>query len=129
LPNYALFGLPVASMLSPGALVAVWVTHRPRFIAYVRTTLFAAWGVHPIGQWYWLKVSANVKQGCDVWGDSPHPQASCVCVCLCLCVCVCLCLCLCVYACVPVCVCTCVCVPVYVCARVCGVGHAGDGDG
>ena len=61
-PNFDLFKLPVAELVSgrAGALVAVWVTNRPRFIEFVQTSLFAAWGLAPVALWHWLKVRSRL---------------------------------------------------------------------
>ena len=45
-------------LASDAALVAVWVTNRPRFVEFVQTDLFAAWGVTPVARWFWVKVPA-----------------------------------------------------------------------
>ena len=49
--------LPVGRMLAPSGLVAVWVTNKRKFVNMVTETLFPSWGVQPVAEWLWLKVS------------------------------------------------------------------------
>ncbi|KAI9339563.1 MT-A70-domain-containing protein, partial [Zopfochytrium polystomum] len=56
---YSLFTLPVPSLLSQTAVVAVWITNRPRVARFVRNKLFPAWGLEPVATWVWLKVTRN----------------------------------------------------------------------
>ncbi|AEO55267.1 hypothetical protein MYCTH_37752 [Thermothelomyces thermophilus ATCC 42464] len=59
--------VPVASRLSPGGLVAVWVTNAARFADLLLGTggggggrgLFSEWDVEPVGEWTWLKITAG----------------------------------------------------------------------
>ncbi|KAL2189715.1 MT-A70-domain-containing protein [Thermothelomyces heterothallicus CBS 203.75] len=58
--------VPVASRLSPGGLVAVWVTNAARSADLLLGTggggdrgLFSEWGVEPVGEWTWLKITAG----------------------------------------------------------------------
>ncbi|KAL2156943.1 hypothetical protein VTH06DRAFT_1871, partial [Thermothelomyces fergusii] len=60
--------VPVASRLAPGGLVAVWVTNAARTADLLLGTagpaagggggVFAEWGVEPVGEWVWLKITA-----------------------------------------------------------------------
>ncbi|KAI8820561.1 MT-A70-domain-containing protein [Fimicolochytrium jonesii] len=54
---YTLFTLPLPSLLAPGALIAVWVTNKPKYQTFVREKLFPAWGVGVEAEWYWVKVT------------------------------------------------------------------------
>ncbi|KAL2120671.1 hypothetical protein VTJ04DRAFT_4698 [Mycothermus thermophilus] len=65
-----LSSIPVASRLAPGGLVAVWVTNSPACLELLTGSggggsggdgagLFAEWGVEPVGEWVWLKVTSS----------------------------------------------------------------------
>ena len=69
LPNFALFQLPIGELLAPAtsaraspALLALWVTNRPRFRAFAHEDLMRHWGTTVVATWYWLKVG-------DAWED------------------------------------------------------------
>ncbi|KAI8062879.1 MT-A70-like protein [Gongronella butleri] len=67
---YDLFKIPMASLLEPGGLVAVWVTNKPKFRRFIQDKLFPAWGVACVGEWVWVKVT---NDGSPVFPlDSPH---------------------------------------------------------
>lgn len=67
IPNYDLFRLPVKDLLaSEVALVALWVTNRPRFIEFAQTDLFAAWGLTPVARWFWMKVLPREQEAASV---------------------------------------------------------------
>jgi len=67
IPNYDLFRLPVKDLLaSEVALVALWVTNRPRFIDFAQTDLFAAWGLTPVARWFWMKVLPLEQEAANV---------------------------------------------------------------
>ncbi|KAE9221594.1 hypothetical protein PF004_g13017 [Phytophthora fragariae] len=40
-------------------ILAVWVTNRPRYMAYLRDQALPAWGFTYHASWYWLKLSKN----------------------------------------------------------------------
>ena len=46
------------SILLPNAVVAVWVTNDPKISNFVLSALFPQWGVSPICQWAWVKVTS-----------------------------------------------------------------------
>lgn len=48
--------LPVASLVAPCGLVAVWVTNKRKLVEAVRERLFPYWGVQPLAEWIWIKV-------------------------------------------------------------------------
>ncbi|KAI5845009.1 MT-A70-domain-containing protein, partial [Morchella snyderi] len=56
---HELLQLPLGPALAPGALVAVWITNKPRHRAFVVERLFARWGVVEAGEWVWLKVTGG----------------------------------------------------------------------
>lgn len=54
--------VPVAASLAAGGLVAVWVTNdggRGASALAGRGGVFDEWGVEPVGEWTWLKVTAG----------------------------------------------------------------------
>ncbi|KAK0636948.1 hypothetical protein B0T17DRAFT_520332 [Bombardia bombarda] len=54
--------IPVASHLAPGGLVAVWVTNAARFsdlLLAPGSGIFSEWLVELVGEWTWLKVTAE----------------------------------------------------------------------
>ncbi|KAI8629531.1 MT-A70-domain-containing protein [Xylariaceae sp. FL1651] len=53
--------VPVLSHLKPGGLVAVWVTNKAAVTDLLTAPggIFAQWGVEPIGEWIWLKVTST----------------------------------------------------------------------
>ena len=55
-----LLSLPVPSLVSAGALVAVWVTNKRGVAWFVEHRLFPAWGVEMVGEWTWVKVRGGV---------------------------------------------------------------------
>jgi N6-adenosine-specific RNA methylase IME4 len=60
--------LPVTKLLSPTGLVAVWVTNKIAHIQFVRRSLFKAWGLTEVAEWWWIKVTSSghhvVEPGC-----------------------------------------------------------------
>lgn len=54
--NESLLDLPVASLLKPNALVAVWCTNAPEHREFVTSRLLPAWGCQHIATAYWLKL-------------------------------------------------------------------------
>lgn len=57
LPDWDLLQLPMSQVTKPSSLVVVWVTNRQQQHNFVRDTLFPAWNVCYLTQWFWLKVS------------------------------------------------------------------------
>ncbi|KAK3954614.1 MT-A70-domain-containing protein [Pseudoneurospora amorphoporcata] len=53
--------IPVASHLSEDGLVAVWVTNSARAAELLTCPqgIFDEWGVEPVGEWIWLKVTTG----------------------------------------------------------------------
>ncbi|KAI1845738.1 hypothetical protein JX266_008103 [Neoarthrinium moseri] len=51
--------IPVAAHLNPDGLVALWVTNKPAVIDLLRSPggIFDLWGLEPIGEWIWVKVT------------------------------------------------------------------------
>lgn len=56
LHHWQLQNIPIKDLLAPSGIVAVWITNRPKFIEYVRASLFNLWGLDEIGMWHWVKV-------------------------------------------------------------------------
>jgi N6-adenosine-specific RNA methylase IME4 len=57
-----LLSIPIKQHLSPGGLVAVWVTNAPRFTELLTDPhrgIFAEWGVELEDEWTWLKVTTH----------------------------------------------------------------------
>ncbi|KAI9208124.1 MT-A70-domain-containing protein [Polychytrium aggregatum] len=68
--HYDLFQLPVKRIANPGALIAVWVTNRPKLIRFVQEKLLPDWGATPVACWYWVKVTNSCE--CVVSMESLH---------------------------------------------------------
>lgn len=58
-----MLSLPVDRMLEQEGLVAIWVTNKRKLVELVRERLFPSWGVQPLAEWLWLKVS-NTGRAC-----------------------------------------------------------------
>jgi len=52
-----LLKIPIAQLLNPGALVAVWCTNSEKHISDLQNRLMPAWGIKPVASWCWLKVN------------------------------------------------------------------------
>ncbi|KAF2971087.1 hypothetical protein GQX73_g2427 [Xylaria multiplex] len=60
--------IPVASHLKPDGLVAIWVTNKAA-IADLLTApggVLAQWGLEPIGEWIWLKITSSGEPILDI---------------------------------------------------------------
>lgn len=59
--QHLLSGIPIAAHLKHDGLVAVWVTNKPAVIALVTSPggMFAQWGLEPVGEWIWLKITSS----------------------------------------------------------------------
>ncbi|KAI1409656.1 MT-A70 family [Hypoxylon sp. FL1857] len=59
--KYLLAQIPVASHLKPDGLVAVWVTNRAAVTDLLTSPsgIFSEWGIEPIGEWVWLKITSS----------------------------------------------------------------------
>jgi hypothetical protein len=51
-----LANIPVAILIAPGSLVAVWCTNSDSHLTSLCTEIFPAWDVEYVGKWFWLKV-------------------------------------------------------------------------
>lgn len=60
--------IPIASHLTPGGLVAVWITNKASVLELLTSPrgLFAEWGLELIGEWTWLKVTTAGEPTVDV---------------------------------------------------------------
>lgn len=56
---YTLFEIPMAKLLSSDALVAVWVTNRPKYKQFLTDKLFPSWNLEVVGEWYWMKMTTT----------------------------------------------------------------------
>ncbi len=54
---YDLFKIPLKRLVSPGSLVAVWITNHPKVCDFVKRRLFTDWGLELEGEWTWIKVT------------------------------------------------------------------------
>ncbi|XP_077365353.1 N(6)-adenine-specific methyltransferase METTL4 isoform X2 [Festucalex cinctus] len=72
LPSSQLKKLPVPCLASPDSLVVTWVTNRPSHLRFVREELYPHWGVEPVAQWFWVKVTADGQFVFPL--DSPHKK-------------------------------------------------------
>ena len=64
--------LPVPDLLAPGALVAIWVTNKQKYLRFTKTELFPHWSVELVAEWYWVKVTRKGELVTDL--DSPHKK-------------------------------------------------------
>ncbi|GLH06217.1 Uncharacterized protein GBIM_11711 [Gryllus bimaculatus] len=71
--NDSLKNLPIAELLSPDALVAVWCTNSDQNINALLTEVFPDWGVKYLGTWIWLKVTNSGEPIC-AFADPPKKQ-------------------------------------------------------
>ncbi|KAI8391261.1 MT-A70-like protein, partial [Radiomyces spectabilis] len=72
---YDLFKIPLSSLLRSDnsdnpALVAVWITNKPKFKRFVTDKLFPSWGLETVAEWHWLKVTTEGEPVMPL--DSPH---------------------------------------------------------
>ncbi|XP_051909655.1 N(6)-adenine-specific methyltransferase METTL4 isoform X2 [Hippocampus zosterae] len=72
LPSSQLKRLPIPRLASPDSLVVTWVTNRPSHLRFVRHELYPHWGVEPVAQWLWVKVTADGEFVFPL--DSPHKK-------------------------------------------------------
>ncbi|KAI9346945.1 MT-A70-domain-containing protein [Obelidium mucronatum] len=56
---YHLFKIPLQSHLAEGAVVVVWITHKPKYRAFVIEKLFSAWGLEFVAEWCWIKTTTK----------------------------------------------------------------------
>lgn len=59
--NEDIASIPVANLLGPDCLVAVWCTNSPSNIDALKNTIFPQWGVTYISTWYWLKITVDYQ--------------------------------------------------------------------
>ncbi|XP_062376756.1 N(6)-adenine-specific methyltransferase METTL4 isoform X2 [Sardina pilchardus] len=72
LPSTQLKQLPINLISSPECLVVTWVTNRPKHQRFVKEELYPHWGVKPLAEWLWVKVT---QAGDFVFPlDSPHKK-------------------------------------------------------
>jgi N6-adenosine-specific RNA methylase IME4 len=67
--------IPVASHLSSDGLVAVWVTNKPKAIDFLHSPkgMFALWGLEPVADWTWLKVTSQGEPVLDLGSQWRKP--------------------------------------------------------
>jgi N6-adenosine-specific RNA methylase IME4 len=66
LPHRRLLQLPLPQLMAPNALVALWVTTRPKLRRVVEQELLPAWGLRLLRVWWWLKVNADGSPVCPL---------------------------------------------------------------
>lgn len=61
-------GIPIASHLCPGGLVAVWITNKASIVELLtsRGGLFEQWGLQLAAEWTWVKITASGEPLFDV---------------------------------------------------------------
>ncbi|KAI9255462.1 MT-A70-domain-containing protein [Sporodiniella umbellata] len=69
---YDLFGLPIKDMIQDDTLVAVWVTNKPKFRAFIINKLFPSWQLECVSEWVWLKLTTQGE--CIFPLDSEHKK-------------------------------------------------------
>ncbi|KAI9014977.1 MT-A70-like protein [Gaertneriomyces semiglobifer] len=67
---YDLYRIPGKRLIAAGGYVAIWVTNNPKFCKFVYEKLFPTWGLVPVTEWFWLKVTTSGEWVLDL--DSPH---------------------------------------------------------
>jgi len=72
LDNDDLERIPVARLVRPGSLVAVWCTNKPAHLRFAVDELFRAWGVELISELYWVKLAPDGNFVTPL--DSPHKK-------------------------------------------------------
>ncbi|KAI0022694.1 MT-A70-domain-containing protein [Xylariomycetidae sp. FL0641] len=60
--------VPISAHLKPDGLVAVWVTNKAAVTDLLMSHggVFAQWGLEPVGDWIWLKVTASGEPVLDL---------------------------------------------------------------
>nr|CAD7569452.1 unnamed protein product [Timema californicum] len=71
--NKDLVEIPIASLIGPGSLVAVWCTNCESHVNSLKTSVFPAWGLSYLGKWFWIKVTRSGKPVCS-FSDPPGKQ-------------------------------------------------------
>lgn len=54
--NEELANIPLANLLNPNGIIAVWCTNSPSQVKSVLEEMFPAWGIIFKVKWSWLKV-------------------------------------------------------------------------
>eukprot|EP00116_Pleurobrachia_bachei_P007033 sb/3467295/ len=70
--GYMFDKLPIPSLLSPGGVVAVWVTNKHSYIEHVVNSLFPRWSLELVRVCFWLKVTTSGEP--IVPFHSPHKK-------------------------------------------------------
>ena len=50
---------PFRNLLQRNGIVAIWVTNDPKICQFVLSDFFNSWGVSPIAQWVWVKLTSS----------------------------------------------------------------------
>ncbi|KAH8680921.1 MT-A70 family [Xylariales sp. PMI_506] len=60
--------IPLPARLKPDGLVAVWITNKPAIVDLLKSPsgLFARWGLEPIGEWIWVKITESGESVIDI---------------------------------------------------------------
>ncbi|KAL7270667.1 hypothetical protein RUND412_006622 [Rhizina undulata] len=72
----SLLRLPLDEVLKDGALVAVWITNKPKFRHFVLEKAFPKWGLEEAGEWVWTKVTAKGEPIFDIESRMRKPYES-----------------------------------------------------
>lgn len=67
---YDLYQIPLPSLVHDGALIAVWITNKPKYRRFVIDKLFKSWHVSCVGEWTWIKVTNSGESVVPL--DSTH---------------------------------------------------------
>lgn len=54
--NEEIAKLPIAKLMSPKAIVAVWCTNCTTHELAIKNEMFPSWGVTYVATWFWIKV-------------------------------------------------------------------------
>ncbi|KAL9542898.1 hypothetical protein MBANPS3_008371 [Mucor bainieri] len=70
---YDLYSIPMQSMISDkDAIVAIWVTNKPKFRNFIINKLFPSWKLECVSEWLWLKMTTQGE--CIFPIDSEHKK-------------------------------------------------------
>jgi len=56
-----------------GGLVGIWITNKPKFHTFVLESLFPQWGVEPVGEWVWVKITSSGEPIFDMGSRMRRP--------------------------------------------------------
>ena len=53
--------------------MAIWITNKPKFRTFVLESLFPQWGVKPVGEWMWVKITSSGEPIFDMGSRMRRP--------------------------------------------------------